>query len=56
MRLKSLTKAYKTEPPRNTGLVNVTQSGFLAALIMSFLGAVVLLWIYRMMIRRRTIP
>ena len=30
--------------------------GEAAGFIMSFLGAVVLLWIYRMMIRRRTIP
>ena len=30
--------------------------GEAAGFIMSFVGAVVLLWIYRMMIRRRTIP
>ena len=27
-----------------------------AGFVMSFIGAVVLLWIYRMMVRRRTVP
>ena len=30
--------------------------GEAAGFIMSFVGAVILLWIYRMMVRRRTIP
>jgi uncharacterized membrane protein YeaQ/YmgE (transglycosylase-associated protein family) len=30
--------------------------GEAAGFVMSFIGAVILLWIYRMMVRRRTIP